>query len=300
MKFTEAVSSHRQHLRAARRAERTLEWYEEQFTTFEHWRRAHSLPDELPSAETIEEFLADEHMTKSPSTVNARFRALRALFFFLERRRRITHDENPIHLIEAPSVPVEARRFVTMEDLDLMLATTKEPGWLNVRDRLIMHILFYSGLRVSELCALTISDFDRSGLAILVRSGKGSKARLVPCPEETITLFIRYLFERPQHSEHLLLASDGYDGVTGPLKREGVRQMLIRRCAAALIYPAFSPHAFRHGFAMWLLNAGARITTVSTAMGHSDPTVTHKIYAHTTTTTVRREYDEALERSRRT
>jgi integrase/recombinase XerD len=74
--------------------------------------------------------------------------------------------------------------------------------------------------------------------------------------------------------------------------------MLIRRCKAVGLAP-YSPHAFRHGFAMWLLNAGARATTVATAMGHSDPNITLTIYAHTTATTVRREYQDALSRTDR-
>ena len=116
----------------------------------------------------------------------------------------------------------------------------------------------------------------------------------MPCAPEVRPTLAAYLYTRPNHAEALLLASDGYGGAKGALRAEGVRQMLIRRCKAVGIDPPYSPHAFRHGFAMWLLNAGARATTVATAMGHSDPQVTLAIYAHTTAKTVRREYDEAL------
>ena len=73
--------------------------------------------------------------------------------------------------------------------------------------------------------------------------------------------------------------------------------MLIRRCQAAGI-EVYNPHAFRHGFAMWMLNSGVRLTTVSTAMGHSDPAITSKTYAHTTVETVRSEYEMAVKRVR--
>jgi site-specific recombinase XerD len=296
--LTQAIESHRRHLRAARRAETTLSWYAEQFAAFDGWRQLHALPDVLPDVDVLDEFFAGQNGAGlKPSTVNARFRALRALFYFLEKRRKISHDENPMHLMEAPFVPAEARRFVSVDDLAALLQAAGGSAWLDVRDRLMMHILFYSGLRVGELCALAVADVAQDDQAILVRHGKGGKARLVPCPKQTIDLFVQYLFVRPAHAEALILASDGFAGTTGVLQREGVRQMLIRRCAQARIYPAYSPHAFRHGFAMWMLNAGARLTTVSTAMGHSDPAITHRIYAHTTTTTVRREYDEALART---
>lgn len=299
MLLTEAIASHKLHLRAKRRATNTMQWYAEQFAAFDAWRIAHELPDELPDVETLERFLADQQDCVSPATINARYRAFRALFRFLERRRRIDHDTNPIHVMDAPSVPVAARRYVSQADLDLLISVANGGSWLDTRDRLIMSILFYSGLRVGELCNLLVQDVQRNDLAILVRHGKGDKARLVPCAQLTIDLFVRYLYERPAHDAQLLLKSDGYGGVAGHLQREGVRQMIIRRCAQAKLYPAFSPHAFRHGFAMWMLNAGARITTVSTAMGHSDPAVTTAIYAHTTTSTVRREYDDALSRTLR-
>lgn len=300
--FTAAVDLHRTHLRAKRRSPRTLTWYAEQLAAYDAWRQSARLPDALPDAETVEQYLAALHEQKQPrlkpSTVNARFRALRALCMFLEKRKRVRRDENPMHDLDAPSVPKEARRYVTVADFNRLLAATPETTWLNVRDRLILHILFYSGLRVSELCALTIYNIHRDERAILVQRGKGEKARLVPSTPETINLFVRYLFLRPAHLDRLLLASDGYAGITGPLTAEGVRQMLIRRCRQAGIDPSYTPHQFRHGFAMWFLNSGARLTTVSTAMGHSSPDVTHSIYAHTTIVTVRAEYEEALARTR--
>lgn len=308
--FADAVDLHRTHLRAKRRAPRTLEWYAEQLAAFDTWRRTQHLPDSLPGADTIELYLATLHAQTQPqlkpSTVNARFRALHALFMFLEKRKRLHHDENPMYDLEAPSVPKEARRHVTPDDFARLLAAFTAPdanrafsgnAWLTPRDQLILHILFYSGLRVSELCALTIHDIHRDEQAILVRCGKGEKARTVPSTPETVNLFVRYLFLRPAHVDRLLLSSDGYTGVTGPLTPEGVRQMLIRRCRQAAINPPYTPHQFRHGFAMWFLNSGARLTTVSVAMGHSSPDITHRIYAHTTPVTVRDEYEQALART---
>jgi integrase len=93
------------------------------------------------------------------------------------------------------------------------------------------------------------------------------------------------------------LASDGFAGIKGVLQAEGVRQMLIRRCRAAGITYR-NPHAFRHGLAMLLLNNGMRLTTVAKVLGHSDPAVTHKVYAHTLDETVRTEYAEAIHRKR--
>jgi integrase/recombinase XerD len=296
--FSEAVRLHRQHLRAKRRSVKTLDWYDEQFAAFDRWRLAAGLADALPDAETIDAYIADQHDRHRPATVHARFRALRALLNFLERRRKIERDDNPIHLVDAPSMPQEVRRHVSVVECEALLASIGSATWLDHRDRLIVLLLMFSGLRVGELCGLAVEDINSQRCEVTVRRAKGDKSRVVPCVEDVRPALAAYLYSRPSHAEALLLASDGYGGTTGALTAEGVRQMLIRRCRAAGI-AIYNPHAFRHGFAMWLLNAGARMTTVSAAMGHSDPAITSKVYAHTTTATVRREYEEAVARARR-
>jgi len=294
--FSEAVRLHRQHLRAKRRTANTLTWYGEQFAAYDRWRTDRLLSDSLPDAQTIDAYIADQHDAGlRPATVHARFRALRALFRFLERRRKIDRADNTIYLVDAPSVPQEIRRYVSLPELGALLATISGESWLDHRDRLIVLLLFYSGLRVGELCALDVADIEISALTVVVQRGKGDRARTVPCVPEVLGTLAAYLYSRPAHVPRLLLASDGYAGTTGALTTEGVRQMLIRRCRAAGI-AIYNPHAFRHGFAMWLLNSGARLTTVSAAMGHSDTAVTSKTYAHTTTDTVRSEYDAAVRR----
>ncbi len=300
LSFTTAATLYHQHLRARRRAAATITWYSEQFTAYQRWRTAAGLPDALPTADDLDAYLADQQRY-SPATVHARYRALRALCNWLQKRKKISADDNPFTVLDpedAPHVPQEVRRYVRLADVDHLLAAIPGATWLDHRDRLIVLLLFFSGLRRGELCRLRVGDIDTVRLELTV-TGKGDKARVVPCVEELRPALAAYLYSRPHHSDHLLLASDGYEGVRGELTAEGLRQMLIRRCDAAGI-DYYNPHAFRHGYAMWLLNNGARLTTVSTMMGHADPQITHKVYAHTTTETVRTEYAEALRRSRNT
>lgn len=290
MLYSEAIALHRTHLRSRRRAQKTLTWYAEQFSAFRTWR---GCDGDLPNVDEIERFLADCHEAGlSPSTVHARYRALKALFRFLEKRRRIDRDENPIAMLEAPSVPKTVRPYVTVPELRQLLATTGD-DWIGQRDRLILLLLFYSGLRLGEVAALQVVDLDATTLEVIVHHGKGDRSRVVPMSPEVRPVLAAYLYQRPEHRAELWLSSDGYGGVAGVLRPEGIRQMIFRRCARAGL-PRLNPHRFRHGFAMWMLNAGARLTTVSAAMGHSDPAITSQVYAHTTITTVRREYDAAL------
>lgn len=297
--FSRAVDLFFTHLQAKRRSPHTVDWYTEQLAAFRKWAKLRGIGDALPDVNMIDEYMADQHATGlKPSTVNARFRALRAVLLFLERRRYLAHDDNPIRMTEAPNVPREVRRYVSPEACAALLASIDGRTWLDWRDRLIVMLLFYSGVRVSELTGLRVGDLDTQNLAMTVRHAKGDRQRVVPLHPDVGRPYTAYLYSRPAHADELLLASDGYDGTSGLLTREGVRQMLIRRCRAAGM-PYYSPHAFRHGFAMWLLNSGARLSTVSTAMGHSDTQITQKVYAHTTLVTVRGEYDAALERIRK-
>lgn len=290
MLFSEAVSLHRTHLRSKRRSVKTLQWYAEQFAAFRTWRGSDGA---LPDVEEVERFLADCHDAGlSPSTVHARYRALKALFRFLVKRRRLSRDDDPIEMMEAPSVPKTRRPFVTLDELRQLVATCGD-DWIGQRDRLILLLLFFSGLRLGEVAALQVADLDAAALEVVVQRGKGDKARVVPMSPEVRAPLTAYLFQRPEHRAELWLASNGYGGAAGVLKAEGVRQMIFRRCARAGL-PKFGPHRFRHGFAMWMLNNGVRMTTVATAMGHSDPAITAAVYAHTTAQTVRGEYDQAL------
>lgn len=291
MSFEDVVNQFLTSLRARRRTKATLAWYGEQFAAFIKWRGE---ANGLPNIQELELFLAEQHeLSHKPATVNARYRALRALLLFCEKRKLLSREQNPVHFMDAPKVPREVRRYVTKGELDALLAAIPTNTWLDLRDRLILVLLWYCGLRLGELTALNVSDIDTAKLEIVVRHGKGQKARIIPFVDEVRRALIAYLFARPEHDDALLSKSDGYGHAMGRMAGEGVRQMLIRQCKRAGV-DRLHPHAFRHGFAMWTLNAGVRMTTVSSLMGHSDPAVTAAVYAFTLTTTARREYDEAV------
>ena len=296
--WSEVIKMHQTYLRAKRSAPKTLTWYSDQLRAFDVWRQTHDRGDNLPTTAELDAYIADQHAAGlRPATVHARFRSIRSIFNFLERRRIVAPGDNAIALLDAPSVPQEARRAPTVAQMDALLACIDaDEHWLARRDRLIVLLLGYSGLRVGEVCGLCAGDIDEVDCSVLVRSGKGGKARRVPCPVDTIYALREYLQARPGgDAERLFVACDGWASSAGALTTEGVRQMLIRRCRrAGMDY--YSPHSFRHAFAMWLLNGGARLTTVSVAMGHSDPSITARVYAHTTIETVRSEYQEALAR----
>ena len=231
----------------------------------------------------------------SPATVHARYRALRALFGWCVGRGLVS--VNPLLQVAEPAVPKAAPRVVALAAVDKLadsIPSGDAAGWWDVRDRLLLVLMFWTGLRLSEVAGLAVRDVDVKERLVHVRFGKGSKSRYVPFPVGTGSLVLEYLMARPPWpGPELFLSNNGAGGVRGVIQADGIRTMIRRRCKAAGVEYA-NPHAFRHGFAMALLNAGGlEMGVLSKLLGHSDVKTTQSIYADWMTESLRREYDTA-------
>jgi len=225
-----------------------------------------------------------------PSSVHARYRALAAWFTWLLKRQHIA--QTPIAAMDAPRLEVEPVEYVRLAEYDRLLRTINGPDWIDKRDRCVLYLLFWCGLRVSEVIGLSLGDIDLAAKLVTVKRGKGGKGRVVPCGADLGTHLLSYLMMRPVvETPQLFLGSDGNGGMRRPLSTSGVRQMLERRCEAAKMRH-LSPHKFRHGFAMAFLNAGMDMSAVSKTMGHSTQAVTADRYAKWLTDGLSRQYAE--------
>ena len=279
---------------AAGMSERTLYWYADLLGEYLDYVEANRLI--WWRTEAVESFHA--HLWKrgfKPNSVDCYYRALRAWFNWL-LRRNLMQPPSPIDAMERPTKPTEPINYVTLVEFTSLLQSIVGEGWMEQRDRCLLLLMYWSGLRVAELVALRVPDVDVARRLVMVRRGKGGKSRLVPCSTDLSVPLVAYLLARPAIVGDALFASnDGYGGVRGDLGVCGVRLMLRRRCkAAGLRY--MHPHLFRHGFAMLFLNNGMQLSAVSAAMGHSDTKVTTDIYAHWLTEGMSREYDSARAR----
>ena len=294
--FSALVARHALSNRAAGHSASTLAWYAGHFRDYETWRIAAGLPDTLPGDETIERYIAHQRQRNlSPSTVLARFRALRAVLLFAEARNLISRAENPMHTVRPPKIPRQRPRHTSTQEMQRLLNSIHGERWLDHRDRLIIHLLFFSGLRLGEICGLKVADVDLRRREVFVRKGKGAKQRTVPIPPALQPVLLAYLYTRPSAHPHLLLSSCGQESVKGPLQPAGLRQVLRRRCESAGI-DHLSAHKWRHGFAMWLRNQGTDLSDIAAAMGHSTTQVTQLYYAFTLAPAVHKAYSRALER----
>jgi integrase len=296
--LSEVARLHLVSINAAGLSVKTSDWYAQQFSHFDRWRIEKQLPDVVPTAAQFEEYLGFQRAKGlRPATVNAHYRALATIINFAIQRGMHPRTDNPMELMRPPRIPRERPQHVTPRDMRALLSACNMADWLDHRDQLILCLLFYSGLRLGEVCALAVSDLDLARMEVFVRRGKGAKPRTVPMAQEVRQPLLDYLYTRPAFTPHLLLASTAQGESRGPLTSEGLRMMLRRRCDQAGIEP-LSAHKFRHGFAMWLRNNGTDLSDIAAAMGHTTTQVTQLYYAHTLPPAVHKAYNAAIAKLR--
>lgn len=239
------------------------------------------------------------------STVQARYRALRAFFNWCEDCDEPDMPRSPLGYGRRKRVPmpkVEQKRinYVKPAEFRRVLAAIDLATWKDHRDYAMMQVLFWCGLRRSECAGLWVKDVDFEDELVHVRAGKGAKDRDVPLAHEVQAAIQAYLSARPVWpGPELWLGEDTktHQGVAGPLSSNGLRLMLERRSRQAGLR-RLNAHAWRHGFAMTMLNAGVDMSAVSAMMGHSSIAVTERLYARWLTEGLKREYGEAAQRIR--
>jgi integrase/recombinase XerD len=289
--------------RALNRSPNTLISYEQHLNRYLDW-----LADPMQSRldmgepETIEAFIVHEQEAGySPYTVAGRYRSLRVWYNYLVKRVKCL-PASPMADLEAPGLPNGVRPYVSLAQYQRLTASIGEHTWVECRDRCIIYLLFWCGLRISELTDLKQPDVDVIRQQVTVQTGKGGEGRLVPCGADLGPMIRAYLMKRPLTHDGqnipgnpLFVSNNGIGGARAALSGNGVRQMLHRRCHEAGL-PYQNPHRFRHGYAMLFLNNGMQLSAVSDTMGHASEEFTRRFYAHWLPEGIRREYQEVRRR----
>jgi integrase/recombinase XerD len=201
---------------------------------------------------------------------------LRGFFRFLVRERVIAED--PTTLVERPRVSRRLPRVLSFEQVERLLSAPDPATDRGCLHTAMLHLMYASGLRVSELCALRVSDLDLQR-GLVTANGKGGKRRLVPVGEVALDHATRYVGgarTRWATAEDTVLFVSPRGG---RFSREGFWKMLRRYAIAAGIVPLPSPHKLRHSFATHLLRGGADLRAVQAMLGHADLGTT-EIYTH--------------------
>lgn len=235
--------------------------------------------------------------------IQLRFSALRSFYKFLIARGKV--PTTPIKNLAMPKLPKRLPRFSSVEQMRLLLAgpgaalreaagpegdkpVEPEPF---LRDAAMLELLYSSGLRVGELCALRVGDIQCEQRLVLAR-GKGKKERLVPVGVPAIEAIRAYWDCLPRALAHDEPAFYSKFSNSRPLLPRFVQLKLKEYLVRAQLDPALTPHKLRHSFATHLLNAGADLRAVQEMLGHAH-LVSTEIYTHVTTERLKRAYNEA-------
>lgn len=212
-----------------------------------------------------------------PRTIARRLSSLRRFYLHQCRERRINDD--PCARIEAPKLGRPLPNALSEAEVESLIAAPDTLTALGLRDRAMLELLYATGLRVTELVTLTVTQVNRQQGVIRV-SGKGNKERLVPIGEHALDWLATYLRDGRgmilgvRQSDALFPSRAG-----SAMTRQAFWQIIKRHSRNAGIRKGLSPHTLRHAFATHLLNHGADLRVVQMLLGHSDISTT-QIYTH--------------------
>ena len=228
--------------------------------------------------EELLEFLAREMRAgRSPRSISRYVSCFRQYYRWMVREGRLSED--PTALIETPKIGRSLPKALSERQVETLLAAPDTRTPLGLRDRAMLELMYATGLRVSELTGLQMTQLHLNQGTIRVL-GKGGKERLVPIGEQAQDWLRRYFEEaRPTlmkgaQSEYVFVTSRR----TG-MTRQAFWHTVSRHARAAGIHKKISPHDLRHSFATHLLNHGADLRVVQLLLGHSDLSTT-QIYTH--------------------
>jgi integrase/recombinase XerD len=286
-----AVDAYLRHVEVERRmAANTVQAYRRDLGRLAAFAASVETPVEALTRSDLEAFVR-EAMTSglAPSSAARLVAAVRSFYRFLRLTGAVA--ENPAEDLSAPQKLAVLPRFLSLDDVDALLAAPDVSTPRGVRDRTLLEVLYATGLRVSELVGLRMADV-RPDDGYVHCFGKGSKERIVPLGEEASAWLRRYAGDarrtltRRRESPWVFVNARG----GGQLSRSGCWKLLKAYGRRAGVRAHLSPHVLRHSFATHLLDRGADLRAIQAMLGHANLSTT-EIYTHVLETRLRRTYD---------
>ena len=232
----------------------------------------------------------------SPRSVARSVACVRGFYRFITAEQKLA--DNPADDLRAPRAWPSLPKFLSLEDVDRLLAQPDTSTPRGLRDKALIELLYATGLRVSELISLRAGDLNLDE-GYLTCVGKGDKQRMVPMGQEAATWVTRYIREgRPKllpkgrSSQSLFVNARG----GGALSRIGFWKILKDYGRRAGLSAELSPHVLRHSFATHLLERGADLRMIQVMLGHADLSTT-QIYTHVLEARLKAVYDRFHPRS---
>lgn len=275
------VNDFLEHLEHSRGLSRhTLRAYRQDLAAFAAYLQPQGVALEEATHLHIRGFLGVEAVTKAATTRARRLAALKAFYAFLVRRQRIA--VSPARRVKTPKLPKRLPRSVPVDEAFALVESPDERRLLGLRDRAILEVLYGGGLRVSELCGLSLSSLDRGASTVRVL-GKGNKERLCPLHPMAIEAIDAWLAVRGallaaprkgQDPKALFLNARG-----GRLTTRSVERHLNAYVARLGLPRRVTPHGLRHSYATHLLAGGADVRVIQELLGHASLSTTQRYTA---------------------
>jgi len=277
-------------------AQNTLESYGRdlrQFQTFLQSGQLDFIKDS--NRNTIINYLSNlQSKGRAVSTISRNLAAIKSFYQYLVRERYLEKD--PAAHLESPKLEKKLPKILSITEVEELL---KQPNTFfpaGLRDKAMLELLYATGIRVSELIALNISDVNLD-MGYIKCFGKGSKERIVPlgsiaakCVQEYIQRG-RQKLVRTYEEASLFVNHHG-----NRLTRQGFWKIIKKYASEASINKDITPHTLRHSFATHLLENGADLRSVQEMLGHADISTT-QIYTHVTKNHLKEVYDKSHPRA---
>lgn len=235
-----------------------------------------------------------EKQGMSTATVSRNIASIKAFFVFLLRKGDISED--PSEVLKPPKIEKKAPVILTTEEVNLLLEQPSGNAPKDIRDKAMLELLYATGIRVSELINLKLSDVNLSLDYIQCRDG--NKDRVIPFTKETKIALEDYINTArvalcTENQEYLFTNCQG-----SPMTRQGFWKIIKFYSGKAGIKKDITPHTIRHSFAMHLVNNGADLRAVQEMLGHSDISTTQVYVKANANSKLKEVYEKAHPRAK--
>jgi integrase/recombinase XerD len=276
------IASYLDHLRVERRLSgHTLESYGRDLAGLAAFAAGADRRLEDLDRKALDAFVQQQRTRgQSPRSVARTVAAVRGFYRFLVLDRRL--DRSPAEDLQPPPAWPALPKFLSIEEVDTLLAQPDASTPLGLRDRALIELLYATGMRVSELVGVRAADLHLEE-QYLTCIGKGNKERLIPIGEQAAGWIEKYQASvRPvltRHAKGRATPQLFVNARGGPLSRVGFWKILKGYGQQAGLPRTLSPHVVRHSFATHLLERGADLRAIQMMLGHADLSTT-QIYTH--------------------
>jgi len=255
-------------------SQNTVKAYEVDLLAFISWITDNTNTDAINIKEdNINKYISYLFKTKlKSSSVNRKISSIKSFYLFLIKKNIV--NTSPISEVISPKQEKYLPSSMSEDEVDKLLNSPDSNIKIEKRDKAMIEMLYATGMRISELVNLKITDVDMQRCVVKVL-GKGSKERLIPFGEQAYEALNNYLSDRDKSSSKEVFLSNRRTKISRVAFWHRIKHYIVRENLKQTI----SPHTLRHAFATHLLNRGADLRSVQLLLGHSDLSTT-QIYTH--------------------